>query len=195
MENENSTREKLIQATIELLKTKDASQISIREIAKMAEQNSAAISYYFGGKNQLITEAMGRHRRTLLGLFEDVLEKKEMIRSEVEDFAKELMRFLCTYEGAYRTGRQLEMENIRNGLTSCDNNVPDIQIKALVHMTKLLQPTISDELALIKAIQFFSAIAYPAMYIDLYEALHQPSSKDEFIEKYIRNIVTSLMTI
>ena len=64
---ENPTREKLINAAIELFALEGYSATSIRQITKRAGVNSSLISYYFNGKQ-------GLYRATLENQFDSVLQ-------------------------------------------------------------------------------------------------------------------------
>ena len=50
---EEKTKEAIIKATFELLKSKDMNSISIREIATKAKVNVATISYYFATATEM----------------------------------------------------------------------------------------------------------------------------------------------
>ena len=52
------SREKILQATWELIKEKGIESITIRDIASRAGTNIASINYYFGSKDQLINEVV-----------------------------------------------------------------------------------------------------------------------------------------
>lgn len=57
-ERHEAARRALLDAARECLKTKSYSEISLREIAAMADQNSAMVSYYFGSKESLFIELL-----------------------------------------------------------------------------------------------------------------------------------------
>lgn len=60
------TRSKLIEATQQLLATGGAHALTSRAIASAADANLASITYYFGSKEQLVTESMIAAARDLL---------------------------------------------------------------------------------------------------------------------------------
>ncbi|MEQ1702843.1 MAG: TetR/AcrR family transcriptional regulator [Ilumatobacteraceae bacterium] len=60
------TRGKLIEATQQLLATGGAHALTSRAIASAADANLASITYYFGSKEQLVTESMIAAARELL---------------------------------------------------------------------------------------------------------------------------------
>lgn len=53
-----ATRERLMHATEQLLVSRPAHEITVRDITQQAGANVAAVGYHFGGKDQLITATM-----------------------------------------------------------------------------------------------------------------------------------------
>jgi AcrR family transcriptional regulator len=63
--NESTTRGRILSATMELLHRRAMPDISIREIASLADVNIASINYHFNSKETLFSEAL--ERITILG--------------------------------------------------------------------------------------------------------------------------------
>lgn len=59
-------KEQIYDAAVRLFSQKSFDAVGIREIATEANVNSAMISYYFGGKNQLLIEIFNEFSTTLL---------------------------------------------------------------------------------------------------------------------------------
>jgi AcrR family transcriptional regulator len=55
---DESKKENILRVTLELLKQKSVDEISIREIASIANVNVASINYYFSSKEVLFNEAL-----------------------------------------------------------------------------------------------------------------------------------------
>ncbi|WP_178021901.1 TetR/AcrR family transcriptional regulator [uncultured Paenibacillus sp.] len=53
-----TTKQNIIQATLELIKTEGADQVTLRKITAAANVNLALVNYYFGSKDNLINEAL-----------------------------------------------------------------------------------------------------------------------------------------
>jgi Transcriptional regulator len=53
-----STKEKILAATLELIKAEGIEAITIRKIANAADANVALVNYYFGSKEKLISETL-----------------------------------------------------------------------------------------------------------------------------------------
>lgn len=81
--NKKASREKVIQAAIELFNVQGYSGTSVRDIARKAECNVALISYYFGNKQGLLEELI----TSFLEGYVKVIEKQVNRAKNKEDFA------------------------------------------------------------------------------------------------------------
>jgi AcrR family transcriptional regulator len=88
---EEGIREKIIKATFSLLEKKDMNSISVREIAKKADVNVAAISYYFDGKAGLFSCMMEQYWEDLRRLCLEILMKEKITREEAKSFCLRYM--------------------------------------------------------------------------------------------------------
>lgn len=78
MNNEDvSTREKIIHATISFIEKYGINAVTTRGIAKEANVNSAAINYYFGTKEKLLDETLKLTLQNLQTDFSEINEKDE----------------------------------------------------------------------------------------------------------------------
>ncbi len=69
----SKTRGRLLDATIELLQVGGPESATSRAIASASGENLGAITYYFGSKNDLVSEAMAVTARQLIGPVVDEL--------------------------------------------------------------------------------------------------------------------------
>ncbi|EOS56916.1 TetR/AcrR family transcriptional regulator [Paenibacillus barengoltzii] len=53
-----TTKQNILQATLDLIKTEGADQVTLRKITAAANVNLALVNYYFGSKDNLINEAL-----------------------------------------------------------------------------------------------------------------------------------------
>lgn len=71
------TREKILDATLQLIKTEGIDGVTIRKIACDAGTNVALINYYFGSKDKLLLEAIKIQLETFQAAFQ-VFEQLEL---------------------------------------------------------------------------------------------------------------------
>ena len=93
------TRSRLLEAAVEVFGRKGVEGATVREIARIAGQNVAAIKYYFGGKDQLyeaVLEAIVRElRHRLADLFAEIHLLRQNPNPAPGAAAELLGRFLC----------------------------------------------------------------------------------------------------
>lgn len=98
-----STREKVILAAIDCIEERGLQSLTIRSIAAKARVNSAAISYYFGTKEQLVEEVLNR----TLGELKKIPE--EILRAEGLDLRQRLQAFFTAlFDGLIRWPRLIK---------------------------------------------------------------------------------------
>jgi TetR/AcrR family transcriptional regulator, regulator of cefoperazone and chloramphenicol sensitivity len=69
-EDVSVSKEKILEATWELIKAEGIEDVTTRKIAARAETNSALVNYYFGSKEQLLNEVVKHHLESFREAFE-----------------------------------------------------------------------------------------------------------------------------
>lgn len=89
---DTTTRFKIIEATTALLSRTCRHAVSIRDIAREAGANSALVSYYFGGKEQLycavVTEQFAAYEREVVPLFKVDGDASQNVRAACQAIAQ-----------------------------------------------------------------------------------------------------------
>ncbi|GAB2026983.1 TetR/AcrR family transcriptional regulator [Lactovum odontotermitis] len=117
MENDN-TKEQLIQATMRLLsENKDASRLTARKIAAAAEVNLAMINYYFGSKDALVSDAVGR-------LMAEQADRLREIRDSEVPARDKLLEFLVTMSDLTLDFRELTRPTVPYLLLEAELDLP-----------------------------------------------------------------------
>jgi AcrR family transcriptional regulator len=97
-QTKNILKEKIIVATLECIEKKGIQAVTVRDIAQQAEVNIAAVSYYFGSKENLLEEALKYSLySTLSQNVEDAMranpEPRQLLRSIFLDIFQGALRF------------------------------------------------------------------------------------------------------
>lgn len=102
---DQNTRAKIIEATTALLSKTCRHAVSIRDIARESGANSALVSYYFGGKEQLygavVAEQFSAYEREVVPFFKsdgDIRENVKAACRAVAAFHKERPFWLILYQ-------------------------------------------------------------------------------------------------
>ncbi len=89
---DHTTRFKIIEATTALLSRTCRHAVSIRDIAREAGANSALVSYYFGGKEQLycavVTEQFAAYEREVVPFFKTDGDIAQNVRAACQAIAQ-----------------------------------------------------------------------------------------------------------
>lgn len=70
LDNDVSTKENILNVTLELIKSEGFEAVTVRKIASLANVNIALVNYHFGSKQKLISEAV----KVLLTSFQESFE-------------------------------------------------------------------------------------------------------------------------
>lgn len=92
MTGEQNIRQRIVLAAIESIEASGMAGVTVRQIAAAAEVNVAAISYYFGGKAELLDAALAQTLETGFSL--DELDEAE---AELGDLRRAVAWFLEDY--------------------------------------------------------------------------------------------------
>ncbi|HEY5561718.1 MAG TPA: TetR/AcrR family transcriptional regulator [Clostridiaceae bacterium] len=96
-ENDLSRKEKIVNATLEIMKKEGIDGVTIRKIASRAEVNVALINYHFGSKENLINEALkilvGDLRYSFSILEDSNLSSREKLQSFLVKYFSVAIRY------------------------------------------------------------------------------------------------------
>ncbi|MEA5092875.1 putative HTH-type transcriptional regulator YttP [bioreactor metagenome] len=124
-EQDSSTAEKILQAAIDLFATNDFTGVSIKDISRRSEVNSALISYYFGGKKQLYQKVLDICTDLFINFIDNLnkqdLDPAEKLRLYVKD--------VSAIEISNNTRAQLVFREITNPSGVCNDFVKSKLLK------------------------------------------------------------------
>ncbi len=89
--SKNATREKLEEATFDLLAEKGFASISSRDISKRADTAVGQLTYYYKTKNELISEVIDNLLENLITSLNEYIEKADDKIMAIKDFFNSLV--------------------------------------------------------------------------------------------------------
>ncbi len=184
---EDKMRDAITKATFSLLEKKDMNSISIREIAKEADVNVAAISYYFSGKAGLFASMMEQYWEDLRSLCMEILAKKELSKEDAKGFCQ---RFL---EKELRSTGILRSEQIMYQNYEIDEKTKErieLQFQAFTYLIGQCHPNCSEQSLKIKVLSLLSSLTHPAFWSEIAEKMI--GDKETFIKAYVSELVENL---
>lgn len=88
--SENGTKETILNITVDLINNCEISKITVRNVARLAHVNIAAINYHFGTKENLLDEALKR-------ILSPVWDIEKILDEDIDDPRAKLKKLLMTF--------------------------------------------------------------------------------------------------
>ncbi|WLV24624.1 TetR/AcrR family transcriptional regulator [Aciduricibacillus chroicocephali] len=96
-DNANTTKENILNTTLELITTEGLENVTLRKIAASANVNLALINYHFGSKDKLVNEALKRLLASLKKLFiildDFSMPPKERLKTFMIQYANSVLQY------------------------------------------------------------------------------------------------------
>ncbi|MBO1628554.1 TetR/AcrR family transcriptional regulator [Bacillus arachidis] len=185
MENQDP-KERIIQATLEIIGNHGTDKVTIREIASRVGVNVAAVNYYFGSKSNLIQQSMEYFADTMQDAFFNFHQKEIPLKDKLYLFLTSFAETAVTYPGVVKSLVNQMMENgeIRSEV-ALTMEKGSVAIKQVIG--QLIQSTDDKKLSFI-ALQLMSSIIYPILMSTQLPMLYGFDYRDkEAREEYIRS--------
>ncbi|QHT60318.1 TetR family transcriptional regulator [Paenibacillus lycopersici] len=188
-----ATKEKILAATLELIKAEGIEGVTIRKIAAAAGANVALVNYYFGSKEKLISETLKVQLTSFKAAFA-VFDDTGLPAIE------RLKRFLLSYTSSLQEHpelikRLLLQDQLIESQTEYAEFLKSQGIdKLFAALTEIIGPASRDKLLLI-AQQMFAAILSPVIKASLAHkhdsmqdgSFHISSSIEEQIDLFLHH--------
>lgn len=186
----SESKQAILNAVIGLICKKPLNKLSIREIAKTAGVNSAAISYYFGSKEILINETMHYYWGNLCRIYERIIGEKSLTPSIVHAYCKEIMNFYFNSSGILRS----EQSNFQQqGMDENTKQRLELQFNAIGQIILSLKPETPKDEVMVKTIRFICSLAHPALFVEsIGHFTPKGLTVDDFIDRYIADIIRNI---
>jgi AcrR family transcriptional regulator len=186
----NEAKKSILNAVIELISEKPLSKLSVREIARKAEMNSAAINYYFGSKETLFNETMKYYWSSLCQIYERIMAEKNLSPQSVHAYCKEIMYFYFKSSGILRS----EQSNfIEQGMDEDTKLRIELQLKAVGQIILSIKPQTQEAELMVKIIRFISSLAHPALFLESFDNIAPKGlTMDKFLDSYITDVIENI---
>ncbi|HEF1904350.1 MULTISPECIES: TetR/AcrR family transcriptional regulator [Bacillus cereus group] len=168
--NENvSTKEKILNTTLELIKKEGFEKVTIRKIAKLLDVNIALVNYHFGSKEKLISEAI----RVLLISFQGTFS----ILDNITVPAKERLKiFLLDYVLVIRQYPELVRKIIAMGTTVFTSQyeygdfLKRLGFSKVENILSEITNETDQEILMMMTVQIFGSIFLPTLMMPILES-------------------------
>ncbi|WP_226605954.1 TetR/AcrR family transcriptional regulator [Bacillus cereus] len=168
--NENvSTKEKILNTTLELIKKEGFEKVTIRKIAALSDVNIALVNYHFGSKEKLISEAI----RVLLISFQGTFS----ILDNITVPAKERLKiFLLDYVLVIRQYPELVRKIIAMGTTvfisqyEYRNFLKRLGFSKVKNILSEITNETDQEILMMMTVQIFGSVFLPTLMMPILES-------------------------
>lgn len=164
-----STKEKILNTTLELIKDKGFESVTIRKIAALSDTNIALINYHFGSKEKLISETI----KILLISFQDTFS----ILDDIKVPAKERLKiFLLDYVIVIRQYPELVRKIIAMGTTVFTSQyeygdfLKRLGFGKVKNILSEITNETDQEILMMMTVQIFGSIFLPALMMPILES-------------------------
>ncbi|PRT11599.1 TetR/AcrR family transcriptional regulator [Bacillus thuringiensis] len=168
--NENvSTKEKILNTTLELIKKEGFERVTIRKIAALSDVNIALVNYHFGSKEKLISETI----RVLLISFQGTFS----ILDNITVPAKERLKiFLLDYVLVIRQYPELVRKIIAMGTTAFTSQyeygdfLKRLGFSKVKNILSEITNETDQEILMMMTVQIFGSIFLPTLMMPILES-------------------------
>lgn len=192
-EEKFTTRNKIIEATAEIVGRENNLNLTIREIAGRAGVNIASINYYFRSKDNLMEEVESMLLNKAGVIYEILQDKNKSAEARLISWGDKLMKFLVDYPGTlYIMVSRVLVNNRENGSLA---DYLSILINSLTPVIKELtgNDMEDEEILFHKAMQLMSAVVYPLLlYSGTGNNFFPAVSDEEERHRYLALLINSL---
>lgn len=184
-------RARLVEAAIEQIEQRGLARLTIREVAAAAGANIAAVNYYFGSKDALVSAALEGTIRVMMEDIDEIL--KSASGSPKQGFA-ELLEYLI--EGTLRFPR-ISKAHLHDAFSADDYSGPFPALFAplLIRVRDALRealPALSESAASRRVVAALSAMFFPGFFAGLFSGmsiLEHPRERREYAQEVARQLL------
>lgn len=187
----NDTKEQIIKVVLQIIGQHGVQQITVREIARQAKVNVAAINYHFGSKEQLIKQSMDFYTKTMSGVL-SILDEEGDPKEKMLKFLNKFVENAIYYPGVTKSfiSKMMSPEEIDPLLTLTQKQ----GIGKMVKILRELTTNVEEEQLKLLGLQIMSAILYPVLINkqlpELYEFDYiNKENREMYVELLFKNFI------
>lgn len=192
--NRKAVMGKIMLATISCIEKEGLGAVTVRNIAKEAEVNSAAINYYFGSKERLLEETFNFTLNHLFNDLNDILKGRELNSYSLQKiFLSFFLQGMINYPNLIKAF--LFDPAVSGKYGELFINQFNIFLNELVERIKAEIPTVNERKIKISIIQMLSAVLAVGLPVDFFRKffgsdLKDPENQKEYINHLLNHYVT-----
>ena len=157
-----TTKEKIIEAALEIIKNEGLQKVTVRKIAAMAGVNIAAINYHFGSKEKVLNEALEHVMIQMKKVFNYMKDEENSPEVRLETFIQKYSKNLFKYPDSIKNliHQSIHENSVSNNFQEYLKSEGIALIKNTIHQ---LRPDENDSILHMLTMQLLSSLAFPVL--------------------------------
>ncbi|MCR4400777.1 MAG: TetR/AcrR family transcriptional regulator, partial [Syntrophomonadaceae bacterium] len=161
-ERSERTRQRIVQATLDLIAGEGLEKVTVRKIAAAAQVNLAAVNYHFGSKDAAVNEALKVVTSRLQVVFRRLGSGDQPAAIRLQDFLSQVFEILCNFP---EVTRHMVNQSFR-GTPVVDEYRDFLRREGIPLVTAALaevRPEYDQARLRARALQLLSALSFPVL--------------------------------
>ena len=186
---EKAAKENILTTAMDMLREMPMQQVTIREIAKRAKVNIAAVSYYFSSKESLLAQALDTIIQTRMTQWvSQLVDQRQPTQTD-------LINFLLMLHQACVDQPDFAKTRVYSSLSSQSINQANLSIyTALFSLLRHLYPTRDEsQLRLQTSLFFSSLVALSCSSQEMSAYTGMALTQKEALEEYVRQLIKLIL--
>jgi len=157
-----TTKDKIIEAALEIIAREGFQKVTVRKIAAMAGVNVAAVNYHFGSKEKVLNEALEHLMVQMKKIFNYLKDEEKPPEVRLETFIQKYSRTLFKYPDPVKNliHQSIHEHSAKNNFQEYLKNEGIELIKNTIHQ---LKPDENSSILYMLTMQLLSSLAFPVL--------------------------------
>ena len=188
-----TTKEKIIEAALEIIASEGFQKVTVRKIAAMAGVNIAAINYHFGSKEKVLNEALEHVMIQMKKIFNYLKDEENSPEVRLETFIQKYSKTLFKYPDPVKNliHQSIHEHSVSNNFQEYLKFEGIELIKNTIHQ---LRPDENDSILYMLTMQLLSSLAFPVLLanraVEIFGIeLNQMDNQRAYTKLLIKNIL------
>jgi AcrR family transcriptional regulator len=162
LESKNSTRERILHATLRMIGNEGLQSVTTRKIAAAADVNIAAINYHFGSKDNVINEALKILMHKLIRSYDYLDDVTVPLECRLRNFLFSFADTALEHPDVFRNfiNRAMNNSNVPFEYNDFMRKIGLEKLKIIIREITQIQ---DNDILLMKIFQMFSSLEYPVL--------------------------------
>lgn len=191
--SQNSTKNKILDATLDIISNHGFQNVTIRKIALAANVNIAAINYHFGSKDNVINEALEHLMAKIKKVFVHLKDSKIPPKARLKTFMGSYSKTLEKYPDQIRNLIYQSIFGKNNSRNTYQNYLKTEGLSLLKKNIQEVSHDDTDRILTLKSVMILSSLSFPVLLGKIGEDITNINSNEVDVKNsYIELLIASI---